>query len=190
MPAPRTLILMRHAEAGGAHSDHDRPLTSGGLADATTAGGWIRETLPEVTAVACSTALRTRQTLAATGIDAPVLFADELYGGGIDDILTQIGLTPDGADTLLVVGHAPGIPSTAYELATVAALMRAAVAEAADPTGGDHQSESRVEPGEPPELDGLRHFSAGAVAVLTTGAGWAELAERGAELLTVRNPRG
>ena len=41
-----------------------------------------------------------------------------------------------------------------------------------------------------PELDGLRHFSACAVAVLTTDAGRAELAEQGAELLTVRHPRG
>ena len=45
------------------------------------------EALPEVDAVVCSTALRTRQTLAATGVGAPTRFAEELYGGGIDDIL-------------------------------------------------------------------------------------------------------
>lgn len=186
MPASRTLILMRHADAGGAHIDHDRPLTPVGVSDAAAAGGWIRQALPAVGAVVCSTALRTRQTLTATGIDAPVIFAEELYGGGIDDILIQIGRTPDTADTLLVIGHAPGIPSTAYELATVAALVRADVESAEVDEADADQLESVGRP----ELDGLRHFSACAVAVLTTDAGWAELAEQGAELLTVRHPRG
>ena len=87
----------------------------------------------------CSTAVRTRQTLTATRIDAPATFADELYGGGIDDILEQIAQLPDAAGTVLVVGHAPGIPATAAELVTIAALARAdnAASEADDPAGGD-----------------------------------------------------
>ena len=133
MPASRTLILMRHAEAGGARNDHDRPLTPAGLTDATAAGEWIEQALPEVAAVVCSTALRARQTLAASGVGAPTRFAEELYGGGIDDILTQIAMTPDTASTLLVVGHAPGIPATAHELATVASLMRADAGSISDP---------------------------------------------------------
>lgn len=181
MPASRTLILMRHAEAGGSHNDHERPLTPAGRTDAAAAGAWIRQTLPRVDAVVCSTALRTRQTLAATGIDAPARYADELYGGGIDDILEQIAATADTAGTLLVVGHAPGIPATAHELATVALLDREDAE--ADPETGD----PLVSPGNP-AAEGLRHFSACAVAVLTTAAGWAEVAERGAELQSVRHP--
>ncbi len=189
MPSSRTLILMRHAEAGGAHNDHDRPLTPAGLADARTAGGWIRQSLPEVGAVVCSTALRTRQTLSATGIAAPTRFTEDLYGGGIDDILGQIALTPDTAATLLVVGHAPGIPATAHELATVASLIRAEAESPADPAAGDPAAGDQEDALQNPATEGLRYFSACAVAVLTTAASWAELAEQGADLQTVRHPR-
>ena len=202
MPASRTLILMRHAEAGAAHNDHDRPLTPAGRADAAAAGEWIRQALPEVAEVVCSTALRTRQTLAASGVDAPTRFAEELYGGGIEDILTQIAATSDTASTVLVVGHAPGIPATAHELLTVASLVRAddrlsskttngAPADGdpadsgadGDPARGDHLGN-----GSNAAVDDLRHFSASAIAVLTTEASWAELADYGAELQTVRHP--
>ena len=189
MPASRTLILMRHAEAGGAHNDHDRPLTPAGMSDAAAAGEWIRDALPEVAAVVCSTALRTRQTLAASGVDAPTRFAEELYGGGIDDILTQIAATPDTASTVLVVGHAPGIPATAHELLTVASLVRADVPTTGDPANGDPATGDTAEDSENAAVDDLRYFSACAVAVLTTEASWAELAEHGAELQTVRHPR-
>lgn len=188
MPASRTLILMRHAEAGGAHNDHDRPLTPAGQTDAGAAGGWMLQSLPKVGAVVCSTALRTRQTLAATGIEAPTRFAEDLYGGGIDDILGQIALTPDTADTLLVVGHAPGIPATAHELATVASLTRADAGAVVDPNGDDPEDDPQ-EGTQNPATEGLRYFSACAIAVLTTSASWAELAEQGAELQTVRHPR-
>ena len=108
MANPRTLILLRHAAAGNAPRDHDRPLTPDGNRDAAAAGDWIREHVPSVDAVLCSTAVRTRQTLAATRIQAPAIFADELYGGGIDDILGQIALLPESAHTVLVVGTRPG----------------------------------------------------------------------------------
>lgn len=184
MPVSRTLILMRHAEAGGATNDHERPLTTAGLTDASAAGDWIRETLPAVDAVVCSTALRTRQTLAAIGVVAPTRFTEELYGGGIADILIQIAVTPDTAGTVLVVGHAPGIPATAHELATVAALLGAD----AELTGAAARDPETAEPTENPALRELRYFSAGAVAVLTTVASWTELGDRGADLQTVRHP--
>jgi phosphohistidine phosphatase len=178
----RTLILMRHATAGhqGA-TDHDRPLTADGVREATDAGDWIRRTLPPVDAVLCSTAVRTRQTLTATRIDAPPTFAEELYGGAIDDILEHIAGLPDAAGTVLVLGHAPGIPATAAELVTIAALARAdtATTEADDPAAA---------PDAEPQLDELRDFSAGALAVLTAGVSWAEIADHGADLRTVRRP--
>ncbi len=165
---------MRHATAGhqGAQRDLDRPLTTEGTRDAAAAGEWIRQHLPPVDAVLCSTAVRTQQTLVATGLRAPTTLADELYGGGVEEIVEQIGATPESARTLLVVGHAPGIPATAAELATVAALVRAD----GNPDAAD------------PNLDELRSFSACALAVLTTEAAWPQLAELGGDLLTVRHP--
>lgn len=182
MASSRTLILMRHAAAGhaGSRRDHDRPLTAAGAQDAAAAGDWIRTRLPQVDAVLCSTAVRTRQTLAATRIHADTTFADELYGGGIDDIFDQIALLPESAQTVLVVGHAPGVPSVAHELATVARLVREN-SPAQQATGGDQ------DPVPAAELDGLRSFTACALAVLTTDAPWTQLADRGADLVTVRH---
>ncbi len=183
MPGSRTLILMRHATAGhqGASTDHDRPLTAEGLREAADAGDWIRQNLPPVDAVLCSSAVRTRQTVTAARIDAPATFPEELYGGGIDDILELFARLPDSAATVLVVGHAPGIPATAAELVTIAALARAGnpATEADDPAAATDAD---------PQLDGLRHFSAGALAVLTTTASWPELSDHGADLRTVRHP--
>jgi phosphohistidine phosphatase len=164
MAATRTLILMRHAAAAGGARDEDRPLTQGGELAAAEAGDWIREVLPAVDAALCSVAVRTRQTLAAMALDAPTDFLEELYNGGVDDIAEQIRKVPDAVRTVLVVGHAPGIPATAYQLAT-------------------HNGTA-----ETPLLDDLRYFSAGAIAVLRADVQWQDLADEGGELVTVRHP--
>lgn len=164
----RTLVLMRHAAAGGAARDHDRPLTPDGVRAATEAGRWLRATLPPVDLTICSTATRTRQTRSATDVAGDVRYSEELYGGGVDDILGEIAGVPESVTTLLVVGHAPTIPSTAWELVTQARLG----------AGGETG----------PDGDELRHFAAGTFAVLTTEAGWADLAQVGAVLSTVRHP--
>ena len=74
--------------------------------------------------VLCSSALRARQTWQATALDAPVRYLDELYGGGIEDIVEILAGTPADARTVLVLGHAPTIPATAHDLATIAHLAR------------------------------------------------------------------
>ena len=163
----RTLVLMRHAAAGGAARDHDRPLTPDGVRAATEAGLWLRANLPAVDLTICSTATRTRQTRSAADVAGAVRFSDELYGGGVDDILGEVAAVPATVSTLLVVGHAPTIPSTAWELVAQAALN-----DGREPVAGDE----------------LRHFAAGTFAVLTTPAEWVHLPEIGAALRTVRHP--
>ena len=181
MTDSRVLILMRHAEAGhaGGYRDHDRPLTTHGSRDAVAAGQWIRAQVSPVDAVLCSTATRTRQTLEASGITAPVEYVGDLYGGGIDDIIEVISRAPADARTLLVIGHAPGIPATAYELATTAQLS-------SNYSGGGSESASTGD--EQPAMQRLRHFSACAFAVLGTDGGWTEIADRGASLTDVHHP--
>lgn len=164
----RTLVLMRHAAAGGATRDHDRPLTPDGVRAAAEAGRWLRANLAPVGLTICSTAVRTRQTRSAVDVAGDVRFSDELYGGGVDEILGEIAGVPDSVTTLLVVGHAPTVPSTAWELVTQARL------NAGEESGADG--------------DDIRHFAAGTFAVLTTPAAWSELATVGASLVTVRHP--
>nr|WP_296776884.1 histidine phosphatase family protein [Rhodococcus sp. (in: high G+C Gram-positive bacteria)] len=147
----RTLVLMRHGKSGYPEGtpDHDRPLAERGQREAALAGQWISATISTVDAVICSTATRTRETLVATGIDADVRFEHRIYGGSPEEIIEEVGLTDDAVSTLLVVGHAPGIPFTAVDLAANA------------------DSESVVEIG--------RRFPTSAIAVVTFDGPWASL---------------
>ncbi len=82
MNGQHTLLLMRHAksEYPAGVADHDRPLAPRGVREAALAGDWLRANVPAIDSVLCSTATRARQTLARTGIDAPVRYVERLYG--------------------------------------------------------------------------------------------------------------
>ena len=118
----RTLVLMRHAHSAhpGGVRDHDRPLTDDGRADAAVAGSWLRAHLEPVQQVLCSTATRTRQTALATGLDVPMRPDAGLYDASSEDVLDPVRATGDDIRTLLVVGHAPGVPSLAAQLVDTA----------------------------------------------------------------------
>ncbi|OMC00765.1 hypothetical protein A5733_03430 [Mycobacterium sp. NS-7484] len=118
----RTLLLMRHAKSDypDGVADHDRPLAARGIREAALAGDWIRANVAAVDAVLCSTATRTRQTLARTGIDAPVQYAERIYdarpGTVIDEIngvSSRFGSEPS---TVLVIGHEPAMSAVALGL--------------------------------------------------------------------------
>ncbi|WP_037141067.1 SixA phosphatase family protein [Rhodococcoides fascians] len=155
----RTLVLMRHGKSGYPDGvpDHDRPLAERGEREAALGGQWIISDVGTVDAILCSTATRTRETLVATGIEAPVTFEERIYGASPDEIIDEIALTDDAVHTLLVVGHAPGIPFTALELAEA------------------DGSEAAIEIG--------RKFPTSAIAVLTFDTSWAEIG-RGTGVLT------
>ncbi|WP_069160540.1 SixA phosphatase family protein [Nocardia altamirensis] len=116
----RTLILMRHGKSAypDGVGDHERPLAPRGQREAALAGDWLRATQPPVDAVRCSTATRTRETLAVTGIDAPVVYEAGIYEASPQSLIELVQLSDDDVSTLLVIGHAPGMPWTAWELAS------------------------------------------------------------------------
>ncbi|MFR9753279.1 SixA phosphatase family protein [Nocardia sp. 004] len=116
----RNLILLRHGKSAypDGVDDHERPLAPRGHREAGLAGQWLRETQPPIDAVRCSTATRTRQTLTATGITAPVVFEDAIYEATPATLIELIQLSADEVTTLLVIGHSPGMPWTAWELAS------------------------------------------------------------------------
>lgn len=110
---------MRHGKSGYPDGvrDHERPLAERGRREAALAGRWIADAELTVDHVLCSTSTRTRQTLERTGISSPVTYVDDIYGGHPDHILEAIRLhAPTDAQTLLVVGHEPGMPATALTL--------------------------------------------------------------------------
>jgi phosphohistidine phosphatase len=123
---PRTLILLRHAKSDypDGVADHERPLAPRGQREAGLAGDWLRTDPlidPRVQAVLCSTATRTRETLARTGLNAEVRYVDRIYDATPGAVIDEINDTEDtfGFDvrTLLVIGHEPAMSQLALGLA-------------------------------------------------------------------------
>lgn len=114
-PATRRLWLMRHAHAGFAASDRERPLTAAGLAEARRLGVTIANR--GIERVLCSPATRTRQTADALRLKAPLTIIEPLYDCSAGRILGVLATLPEHVTSALVVGHYPGIPSLAHQLA-------------------------------------------------------------------------
>jgi phosphohistidine phosphatase len=119
MNRQRTLLLMRHAKSDYPDGvpDHDRPLAPRGVRQAGLAGDWLRANAPAIDGVLCSTATRARQTLANTGVDAPVRHSERLYGATPGTMIDEINETAETVNTLLVIGHEPTISELALILA-------------------------------------------------------------------------
>ena len=121
-PAPRTLVLLRHGKSAypPGVSDHARPLAPRGIREAALAGRWITAHVPPVDHIICSTATRTRQTLQSTGLITPAVlvdFADEIYEAYAEELLELVSAANPADRTVLLVGHAPGLPALAGQLA-------------------------------------------------------------------------
>lgn len=162
----RTLVLMRHAKSDYPIGvpDHERPLAARGEREAVLAGEWLRHNVPAIDAVLCSSAMRTRQTLAATGVQARIAFLDELYGAAPGTMIAAINEIPDTNHTLLVVGHEPTVSHVALGLAG---------------PGSDRDATDQVE----------MKFPTSGIAVLSVPGSWSELGLQGAELVRFHIPR-
>lgn len=167
----RTLLLLRHAKSDypAEVADHDRPLASRGVREAGLAGEWLQAHAPTVDAVLCSTAARTRATLNRIRIDAPVHYAERLYGATPGTVIDEINrvqshLEPT-VNTLLVIGHEPAMSAVALGLAD---------ADDSNATAAEHISTK---------------FPTSAIAVLRTAQPWDRLELRGAALVSFHVPR-
>jgi phosphohistidine phosphatase len=165
--AGRTLVLMRHAKSAYPDNvgDQDRPLASRGLREAGLAGQWLRDNVSRIDQVLCSSALRTRETLRLTEIDAPVSYLDRLYGAAPGSMIAEINAVADTVTTLLVVGHEPTVSQVALGLAS---------RTDSDPTAVRQIS--------------MKYPTSG-IAVLEVSGTWSMLELGGAQLNTFHVPR-
>ena len=112
----RTLVLVRHGKSSWELDvdDHERPLSARGRRDAEAIGRWLDERSLRPDLVLCSTAIRTKQSweYAMTGgaKAGEIHYRREIYHAWVPELLTLIRNVPDEIQTLLVLGHAPGIP--------------------------------------------------------------------------------
>lgn len=117
------LILLRHAKAEllqGHQADRDRRLTTAGQEEAQRIGSWLSTSLYQPQLVLCSAAIRTRETWAiiaeAYETPPPVHFVDSLYEAPIRELKRQVRETPEKYNTLLIIGHNPGLEELASSL--------------------------------------------------------------------------
>lgn len=113
----RQLILLRHAHAESATAGQDdlqRPLSETGRAEARAAGDWLREHGLQPDRVLSSSAMRTRETLAALGdIGGAEVYEDASIYEASPGTLVALADANRDAERLLLVGHNPGLEQLA-----------------------------------------------------------------------------
>jgi phosphohistidine phosphatase len=165
----RRLVVLRHAKAErGNTTDHDRPLTARGRADAIAAGRWIAESKYAPDLVISSTATRAKETwvLAATELDdgIPTSYERGAYHADVPDLMLMLRETADEVKTLLLVGHNPGLHYLV--LALIGSGPEALIREA-------HE-----------------HLATAGIAVLEFGDKWSDVAEGTGKLVEYAVARG
>src|SRR5262245_597194 len=121
----KTILLLRHAKSAWNDprlEDHERPLSKRGEQAAAVMADNIAHKSPRPDLVLCSTALRTRQTLAplVKRLGAPVppiALEKELYLASEDMLLARLQALADEIRVVLIIGHNDGLWRLAEALA-------------------------------------------------------------------------
>lgn len=121
----KQLILMRHAKSGWGDpqlADHERSLNDRGLRAAPKMARWLEQhfTVPEL--ILTSTARRVQETVQGMLDQWParrpqVLQTRRLYLASPETLLSVIRSDAMGVDSLMVVGHNPGLEALVGQLA-------------------------------------------------------------------------
>jgi phosphohistidine phosphatase len=111
----RTLILLRHAKSdwSGDEADIARPLAKRGRRQAPDAGRWLAANIDSIDLAVVSPASRARSTwdLVSAGLNVPppTRIDDRVYAASDHELLTVVRELSDDVDTVVLVGHNPGI---------------------------------------------------------------------------------
>jgi phosphohistidine phosphatase len=119
----KTLLVLRHAKSSWsdpALDDHQRPLNERGRRDAPRMGELLRQygLIPDM--VISSDAMRARLTAEAVAEAAcyagEILLNRRLYMASPADILSVLRTGPTNAETVMIVGHNPGLEELVEQL--------------------------------------------------------------------------
>jgi phosphohistidine phosphatase len=126
----KTLFLLRHAKTENlapGSTDLDRSLKEAGRRQAKELGTFLKQQNLKFDLVLCSTAARARQTteLVLTAAEATVAahYDQAIYEAGPTMLLQVISQIENGANTVLVVGHNPGMEELVQLLTSRAEQM-------------------------------------------------------------------
>ena len=164
----KRLYLLRHAKSSWDDptlADRDRPLAPRGRRAAKVMAQHLgrKGIAPEL--VLCSPSTRTRQTLKrlapGPGKKADVQIEPELYAAPARNLLEVLHKVPDQVESVMLIGHYPGIQDLALSLARPGSQI------------------SRLR----------RKFPTAALATLELNGTWRELAPGSAELVSLVKPK-
>ena len=119
----KTLLVLRHAKSSWsdpALDDHERPLNKRGRRDGPRMGQLVREygLIPDV--VISSDAVRARLTaeavVEAARYAGQILLDPHLYMASAGDILSRLREVREKAETVMIVGHNPGLEELVAQL--------------------------------------------------------------------------
>ena len=112
------LYIMRHAKSdwsGPQISDFERPINKRGTRNAIRIGGWMNENNHIPQKIISSPALRAKETIELVTEQISkfnledLTYEDELYLAGFTQLIEFINTYKDKVQSLMLVGHNPGI---------------------------------------------------------------------------------
>lgn len=117
----KIIILMRHGEAGFALRDFDRPLVEEGMEKCQSQGLMLQHQNVNLSAIVSSPAIRAFSSAIALAsamnyTESKIIADDKLYNAPAEVILQVIKNFEDVWNTVLLVGHNPGISYLARSL--------------------------------------------------------------------------
>lgn len=163
------VFLLRHAKSSWdtpGLPDHERPLAPRGVRDLAALRQYVATTGISPELVLCSTARRAADTwdgIASACPHTSVELTDDLYGATAGDLLRRLRQLPEAIESILLVGHNPGLEDLALGLVG----------------SGDVQLRRRLE----------TKFPTGALATLALAGPWSNLRWDAAELADFVVPR-
>ncbi|HZK91219.1 MAG TPA: histidine phosphatase family protein [Stellaceae bacterium] len=135
------LHLLRHAKSSwnDEADDRERPLNKRGREATRLIADGLPQAIGGLDLVLCSSALRARETaeLALAGFAKPprVLYEDGLYLAGQAKLMRRLRQLDEAVESVLVIGHNPGLHELAVSLATPGSAGFSTLANGKFPTG-------------------------------------------------------
>ncbi|MDG5488688.1 histidine phosphatase family protein [Sphingomonas sp. BGYR3] len=167
----KTLILLRHAKSGWddpVARDFDRPLNAKGMRAAEAMGRHARAIGLTFDRIVASPARRVQETMIHFGEGYGTALTPEwdrrAYLASPGTLLDLVREQPETADRVLIAGHNPGLEELVLDLV---------------PEGADERLRVLVE----------QKYPTAAIAVMTLGETWAEVASGGGRLARFIRPR-
>ncbi|MDI2090719.1 SixA phosphatase family protein [Commensalibacter oyaizuii] len=118
-PTPLTLFLLRHGQANKqGTTDFERSLTPHGQQQAISQGKLLKNIASKIDVILCSAASRTQETLQFLNLNtvsSRVTVSKDLYLADTQTLLKYTHHVEQG-DTVLIIGHNPGLHQFAYDL--------------------------------------------------------------------------